>query len=64
MTILENGPDPAGALAFVRFLLGPRGSAILRQDGFALLKDGEVGGAPGAVPASIRPLLGTKHARP
>ena len=64
VTILENGPDPAGALAFVRFLLGPRGSAILRQDGFALLKDGEVGGAPGAVPASIRPLLGTKHARP
>lgn len=63
VTILENGPNPAGALAFVRFLLGRQGSAILRQDGFQLLKDGEVGGVESAVPASIKPLLGTKRTR-
>jgi molybdate/tungstate transport system substrate-binding protein len=60
VTILNNDPNPAGALAFVRFLLGPQGTAVLREDGFQLLKDGELGGVKSAVPASIRALLGTK----
>lgn len=60
VTILNNDPNPAGALAFVQFLLGPQGTAILKQDGFQLLKDGEVGGVHSAIPASVRPLFGTK----
>ena len=60
VTILNNGPNPAGALAFVQFLLGPQGTAILKQDGFQLLNDAEVGGVKRAIPASIRPLFGTK----
>jgi len=60
VTILNNGPEAAGALAFVQFLLGPQGTAILKQDGFQLLKDGEIGGMHSAVPVSIRPLFGTK----
>jgi len=60
VTILNGGPNPAGALAFVRFLLGPQGTAILEQDGFQLLKDDEIGGVKSSVPASLRPLFGTK----
>ena len=60
VTILNNAPNAAGALAFVQFLLGPQGTAILKQDGFQLLQDGEVGGVKSAIPASIRPLFGTK----
>lgn len=59
VTILNRGPNPAGALAFVRFLLGPRGSAILERNGLLRLRDGEIGGARSAVPASLRPLFGT-----
>ena len=60
VTVLNDGPNPPGALAFVQFLLGRQGTAILEQDGFQLLKDGEIGGVHSAVPAAIRPLLGTK----
>jgi molybdate/tungstate transport system substrate-binding protein len=60
VTILNGGPNAAGALAFVQFLLGPQGTAILKQDGFQLLKDDEVGGAKSSVPASLRSLFGTK----
>jgi molybdate transport system substrate-binding protein len=60
VTILNGDPNPAGALAFVQYLLGPQGAAILKQDGFALLNDGEVGGTASAIPASIKPLFGTK----
>lgn len=60
VTILNNDPNSAGALAFVRFLLGPQGTAILKQDGFQLLSDDEVGGVKSSVPASLRPLFGTK----
>jgi len=60
ITILNNDPNPAGALAFVQFLLGPQGSALLKQDGFQLLTDDEIGGNKSAVPAAVKPLLGSK----
>lgn len=60
ITILNNDPNPAGALAFVQFLLGPQGTAILKQDGFQLLNDGETGGVTSSIPASVKPLFGTK----
>jgi molybdate transport system substrate-binding protein len=60
VTILGNAPNAAGALAFVEFLLGPQGTAILRQDGFQLLRDDEIGGVRSAVPAALRPLLGAR----
>jgi molybdate/tungstate transport system substrate-binding protein len=59
VTILNNARNPAGALAFVRFLLGRQGLAILEGDGFHLLH-GLIGGDVTAVPASVRKLLGTK----
>jgi molybdate/tungstate transport system substrate-binding protein len=59
VTILNNAPNPAGALAFVQYLLGKQGLAILKADGFHLLH-GLVGGDTSTVPASVRKLLGTK----
>lgn len=60
VTILNNDPNSAGALAFVQFLLGPQGTALLKQDGFQLLNDDEVGGDQSAVPVALKPLFGTK----
>lgn len=57
ITILNNAPNPAGALAFVKYLLGPQGTGILKQDGFRLVK-GEIGGIKTAVPAPVTALLG------
>jgi molybdate/tungstate transport system substrate-binding protein len=57
ITILNNAPNATGALAFVKFLLGPQGTAILKQDGFLFVK-GEIGGDRSAVPADVKALLG------
>ena len=57
ITIPRGGANPTGALDFVDYLLGPAGTKILKQDGFTLLH-GEVGGDPGAAPASVKALLG------
>jgi molybdate/tungstate transport system substrate-binding protein len=59
VTILNNAPNPAGALAFVRYLLGKQGLAILKGDGFHLLH-GLVGGDTSTIPPSVRTLLGSK----
>jgi molybdate/tungstate transport system substrate-binding protein len=58
VTILNNAPNPAGALAFVQFLLGKQGLAILKADGFQLVH-GLIGGDRSSVPPSVRRLLGT-----
>lgn len=60
ITILNNAPNAQGALAFAEFLLGPQGTAILKQNGFQLLKDDEIGGTKSAVPAPLKTLLGAK----
>jgi molybdate transport system substrate-binding protein len=56
ITILNNAPNAAGALAFVRYLLGPQGTAVLKQDGFQLVK-GQIGGNKKAVPVPLKALL-------
>jgi molybdate/tungstate transport system substrate-binding protein len=57
ITVLNNAPNSAGGLAFVKFLLGPQGIALLKQDGFQLTK-GQIGGVKSAVPADVKSLLG------
>jgi ABC-type Fe3+ transport system substrate-binding protein len=37
VTVLNRAPDTAGAVAFVRFLLGPQGQRLLRKVGVTLL---------------------------
>jgi molybdate/tungstate transport system substrate-binding protein len=57
ITVLNNAPNSAGGLAFVKFLLGPQGTGLLQQDGFRLTK-GQIGGVKNAVPAGVKALLG------
>jgi molybdate/tungstate transport system substrate-binding protein len=56
ITILNNASNPAGARAFVKYLLGAQGAAVLRQDGFQLVK-GQIGGDKSAVPPDAKTLL-------
>jgi molybdate/tungstate transport system substrate-binding protein len=56
VAILNNAPNAAGALAFVKYLLGPAGRAILKQDGFQLVK-GQIGGDKTSVPVAVKALL-------
>lgn len=56
VTVLRGGANPAGAAAFVAFLLGPQGRAIMRAHG---LDAGPVTaqGEAGAIPAAVRQAL-------
>jgi len=53
VTVVRHAPNPDGAVAFVRFLLGPEGSRILRDAGFTPLHPKAVGD-PEAVPGALR----------
>jgi molybdate/tungstate transport system substrate-binding protein len=53
VTVLRGAPDPAGAVAFVRFLLGPRGRTLLEDAGLTPLP-AAVRGDAGALPAALR----------
>ncbi len=55
VTVVSGAPHATGADAFVSYLLGPRGQAILKQDGFALVSPPKVVGS--GVPASLRGVL-------
>jgi molybdate/tungstate transport system substrate-binding protein len=57
ITILNNAPNAAGALAFVKYLLGPAGHAILKADGFQFVT-GQIGLLKSAVPPDVKTLLG------
>lgn len=57
LTVVRGAPDPAGAAAFARYLLGPAARAFFRQDGLQVVPPKVVGQAA-AVPAGLRPLLG------
>lgn len=55
VTVLSGAPDLAGAEAFVSYLLGPQGRAILGKDGFEVVRPPVVSG--GAVPSALRKAL-------
>ncbi len=57
VTVLERGPDSRGAEAFVAFLLGPPGRAILERHGLSLVRP-RISGDASAIPARLRPLVG------
>ena len=52
MTIPTRAPHPENASAFVRFVLSPEGSAILKRDGFTVL-DRPIVSGPGKPPAGL-----------
>lgn len=57
VTVLQRAPDPAGAAAFVKFLLGADGQAILKQHGLTVGTP-RLHGDAATVPAALKPLLG------
>ena len=56
VTILNGAPNAPGALAFVKYLLGPQGTALLKADGFQFVKN-QIGGDKTAVPADVKTRL-------
>ncbi|HXZ99619.1 MAG TPA: extracellular solute-binding protein [Candidatus Binatia bacterium] len=57
VTTLNNAPNPQGAEAFVSYLLGPSGRAVLQKEGVQLLQT-TLSGPVGSVPESLRSLVG------
>jgi molybdate/tungstate transport system substrate-binding protein len=57
LTIPENAPNPNGAERFVSFLLGSKGSALLKEHGLSLTHP-QLAGPDTSVPKAIRSLLG------
>jgi molybdate/tungstate transport system substrate-binding protein len=57
LTIPSNAANPAGAAAFVTFLLGPTGSQLLTRAGLTLLPPGVVGDRTAIAPA-LHAVLG------
>lgn len=55
VTVLNGPPDRSGADAFVAYLLGPQGQAILGKDGFDVVRPPVVSG--GAVPSALGKAL-------
>ena len=55
VTVLSGAPSEAGAEAFVAYLLGPRGRAVLQKDGFNLVTPPKVTGS--GVPSALSSLL-------
>ncbi|HET9971893.1 MAG TPA: extracellular solute-binding protein [Streptosporangiaceae bacterium] len=55
ITILNKAPHEAGAEAFVKYLLGPDGQAVLKQDGFTLVSPPTVTGS--GVPSGLSSVL-------
>ncbi len=56
VTVLRGAPDPTGAVAFVRFLLGSRAAAIMNAGGLDVVRPVLAGDAR-AVPPGLRALL-------
>ena len=56
VTVLRDAPNPPLAERFAQFLLGPRGSALMREHGLDVVRP-TIGGDPAAVPASIRSMV-------
>jgi molybdate/tungstate transport system substrate-binding protein len=57
VTVLDQAPDQAAAVAFVNYLLGHDGSSALTANGFRLTSPPKVSGDAGAVPAALHPQI-------
>ncbi|MDA8346088.1 MAG: extracellular solute-binding protein [Thermaerobacter sp.] len=57
VTVLRGAPHAAAAQAFIRFLLGKEGQAILRGDGLQILPP-HLHGNAASVPTNLRRILG------
>ena len=55
ITVLKGAPNEAGAEAFISYLLGPAGQAVLKQDGFKLTTPPKVTGT--GVPSGLQSVL-------
>jgi molybdate/tungstate transport system substrate-binding protein len=58
ITIPRGGRNVNGAIAFVRFLLGAQGKALLQADGLTPIAP-TVGGDPSTLPSQLRDLVGS-----
>jgi molybdate/tungstate transport system substrate-binding protein len=58
VTMLNNGPDAAGGVAFVKYLLGAQGRDQLTAAGMSLTPRPSLNGPSSAVPADLRELVG------
>ncbi len=56
-TLVRDAPNPSGGVAFLDYLLGTKGRAILLQQGLTVLPY-RVSGQHSAVPKSLRAVLG------
>jgi len=56
ITVVRDAPNPAGAVEFVKFLLGPQGKTILSQDGLTVLASRFAGDAA-AVPEGLQTVV-------
>lgn len=57
VTVLNQAPDQAGAEAFVNYLLGTDGQAVLKAAGLELTSPPKVSGTASAVPAALHPAI-------
>ena len=55
LTVPSNAPDPGLGEQFVQFVIGPKGQAIMRANGFRVLAPALASSKP-MLPASLRPL--------
>jgi molybdate/tungstate transport system substrate-binding protein len=55
---VNNAANPAGAAQFIAFLLGPDGSALLKQHGMNVIAP-KLTGTAQDVPEAVRTLLPT-----
>ncbi len=57
VSVLRGAPDEPGSVAFVKYLLGPAGKAMLTKSGLTVLPP-KLTGSPAAVPVELRSLVG------
>lgn len=55
LTVPSNAPDPTLGEQFVKFVLGPKGQAIMAKNGFPVLSPA-LASSKSKLPASLRPL--------
>jgi len=57
LTILRDAPNRAGALSFVKTLLGGEGKGILRRHAFSPMSPPRFYGSPGSLPEVLRDII-------